>query len=220
MRGKAATSILLVAYSLAFSTAQAAEAWRLSHGGDKLAGQTTVEAVADVTSDDRHVFRLTASCVSGGLIFTILSTGSGGEFKQVPTQTQMVVVTRTRLDQGDIHNAMSAVSYNNEAEVMFLDMDAAAASVGSAYGGGVDRTVRDSGLGPPPGDGSSDGAANAFGGLVALLARPTLAAMEGGSLQDLKHASVLKMEATLKDGEQPLITIDLQGAIKRFIDAC
>jgi hypothetical protein len=93
----------------------------------------------------------------------------------------------------------------------------------SGLAGGTERNLRDGGLGPDPGQPGSEGAdaaAQAFGSLATLFARPMLAQMAGGGLQDLKHASVLKMEATLKDGEDPLITVELQGSIKGFIDAC
>lgn len=189
--------------------------WKVGTVTDKITGEQSPRAVLYVRSDDDHYFKLTSTCDRAIVAIAILALDKDVKFKSEETANgqNLVFVTRTRLDEGETRVAQSSFSYNNEATIAFLDPEAASQEVGQAYAKVVSRA-----------GGSQDDAqakiAGAMGQLVGVLAEPTLALMSAGTPDELRAASTLRMEPALDDGAQPLITADVSGGFRVFLNAC
>ena len=120
---------------------------------------------------------------------------------------------RTRLDDGDVTTAHSAVDYNNEASIFFYDPDIAPKSIADGFAGNFGRTVASA---PADKDEQSTGqtVAKFAGALTGLFAGSVLETAGAGTIKNLEAASSLHIEVPMADDRKPMITIAL--AIPRY----
>ena len=190
------------------TTAHAASVWHVADAVDKLAGTSNIAAWTRDVADDGQPFKVATDCETGGIIITITALDQRTEFKQTNTPNGSAIFMRSRLDTHKVHSVRTQTQYANRASVLFYDPDIAPLAMAKSQREALDQD-------------RVNPWAKLLADATATSGNSVLAVIAGGTLAEFAKASVLRIEPTLSDGRNPLLTIDVADpAVRRVLRHC
>lgn len=172
------------------------DTWQVVDKTDKMSGEKSFEADANLTSDIGEEFSVSAQCAPAVITFTLTDYTKDAAFLSSEAQGVKVHSLRVRLDQGEVRSAVSDATTRNQASVIFYDQAA------------LDQATSES--------------KNSFAGMLASFAVDlTLKNYAAGQISELRGASKLRVEVPFTDSRHAVMDIDLKDpGLQSFFQRC